>query len=113
MAAQGITIATLLFALAALTQAADTTPKNDPRLFSDNDTTVSIGGQSLLYIAILIVGLVLVLPALGLFGAPKTDQTYDYVSASAYGAPAPAPAYDEKTTFNIHQIIEDAVNKFQ
>ncbi|XP_042866732.1 uncharacterized protein LOC122249703 [Penaeus japonicus] len=103
MATQGITIAALLFALAALTQAADTTPKNDPRLFSDNDTTVSIGGQSLLYIAILIVGLVLVLPFLGLFGAPKTDQMFDYLST---GALAPA-------ALNIIHLIEDAFKKFQ
>ncbi|XP_042865678.1 uncharacterized protein LOC122249129 isoform X1 [Penaeus japonicus] len=110
MAAQGITIATLLFALAALTQAADTTPKNDPRLFSDSNTSVSIGSESLLYLVIIIVGLVLVLPFLGLFETSKAAQPYDY-SASAYAAPA--PAYDEKSTFKVHQVIEDAINKFQ
>ncbi|XP_042865671.1 uncharacterized protein LOC122249123 isoform X3 [Penaeus japonicus] len=113
MASQGITIATILFALAALTQAADTTPKSDPRLFSDNDTTVTIGAESLFYIAIIFVGLLLFSSFLGFFETSKAAQPYDYVSASAYGAPAPAPAYDENTTFNVHQIIEDAVYKFQ
>ncbi|XP_042865666.1 uncharacterized protein LOC122249121 [Penaeus japonicus] len=111
MAAQGITIATLLFALAALTQAADTTPKNDPRLFSDNDTTVTIGAESLFYIAIIFVGLLLFSSFLGFFETSKAAQPYDYVSASGYAAPA--PAYDERTTFNVHQVIEDAVKKFQ
>ncbi|XP_037798749.1 uncharacterized protein LOC119593796 isoform X3 [Penaeus monodon] len=112
MATQGITFAAFLLALAALTHAADTTHKDDARLFyDDKDTSVTIGGASLFYIGVIFVGLLLLASVLGLFGtSAKVAQPYDYVSATAYGA---APAYDEKSTFKVHQVIEDAINKFQ
>ncbi|XP_037798768.1 uncharacterized protein LOC119593810 [Penaeus monodon] len=111
MASQGITFAALL-ALAALTHAADTTHKDDARLFyDDKDTSVTIGVESLIYIGVIFVGILLFSSVLGLFGtSAKAAQPYDYVSATAYGA---APAYDEKSTFKVHQVIEDAINKFQ
>ncbi|XP_037798747.1 uncharacterized protein LOC119593796 isoform X1 [Penaeus monodon] len=113
MAAHGITFAALLLALAALTHAADTTHKDDARLFyDDKDTSVTIGGASLFYIGVIFVGLLLLASVLGLFGtSAKFAQPYDYASATGYGAPA--PAYDEKTTFSVQQLIDDAVNKFQ
>ncbi|XP_037798755.1 uncharacterized protein LOC119593799 isoform X3 [Penaeus monodon] len=111
MAAHGITFAALL-ALAALTHAADTTHKNDARLFDDGNTSLTIGGESLFYIGVIFVGLLLLASVLGLFGtSAKFAQPYEYASATAYGAPA--PAYDEKTTFSVQQFIDDAVNKFQ
>ncbi|XP_037798759.1 uncharacterized protein LOC119593804 [Penaeus monodon] len=112
MVAHGITFVALL-ALAALTHAADIAHKNDARLFyDDNDTSLTIGGESLFYIGVIFVGLLLLTSFLGLFGtSAKVAQPYDYASASAYGASA--PAYDEKTTFSVQQFIEDAVNKFQ
>ncbi|XP_069996679.1 uncharacterized protein [Penaeus vannamei] len=114
MAAHGITFAALLLALAALTHAADTTNKNDARLlFDDTDKSVTIGGASLFYIGAIAVGLLLVASFLGLFGTTaKVAQPYDYDYASATSYAAPAPAYDDKTTF-VHQLIDDAVNKFQ
>ncbi|XP_027225125.2 uncharacterized protein [Penaeus vannamei] len=112
MATQGITFAALLLALAALTHAADTTDKNDARLlFEDANKSVTIGVDSIFYIGVIAVGLLLVASFLGLFGTTaKVAQPYEYVSATAYGA---APAYDEKSTFKVHQVIEDAINKFQ
>ncbi|XP_027225127.2 uncharacterized protein [Penaeus vannamei] len=111
MAAHGITFAALLLALAALTHAADTTNKNDARLlFEDADKSVTIGVDSVFYIGVIAVGLLLVASFLGLFGTTaKVAQPYDY-AATSYAAPA--PAYDDKTTF-VHQLIDDAVNKFQ
>nr|XP_027225130.1 uncharacterized protein LOC113817308 isoform X1 [Penaeus vannamei] len=111
MAAHGITFAALLLALAALTHAADTTNKNDARLlFEDATKSVTMGAESLFFIGVIAVGLLLVSSLLGLFGTTaKVAQPYDYASATGYGAPA--PAYNEKTIF-IQQLIDDAVNKF-
>ncbi|XP_069996677.1 uncharacterized protein [Penaeus vannamei] len=111
MAAHGITFAALLLALAALTHAADAAHKNDARLLFENaDKSVTMGAESLFFIGAIFVGLLLVSSLLGLFGASaEVAQPYDYASATGYGAPA--PAYDDKTTF-IQQLIEDAVNKF-
>ncbi|XP_037798758.1 uncharacterized protein LOC119593802 [Penaeus monodon] len=112
MASHGIIFSALL-ALAALTHAADATHKNDARLFyDDNDTSLTIGAESLFYIGVIFVGILLFSSFLGLFGtSAKTAQPYDYAPATGYGASA--PAYDEKTTFSVQQLIEDAVNKFQ
>ncbi|XP_037798763.1 uncharacterized protein LOC119593807 [Penaeus monodon] len=111
MVAHGITFAALLLALAALTHAADTTHKDDARLFyDDKETSLTIGAESLIYIGVIFVGILLFSSFLGLFGtSAKTAQPY--ASATGYGASA--PAYDEKTTFSVQQFIEDAVNKFQ
>ncbi|XP_037798761.1 uncharacterized protein LOC119593806 [Penaeus monodon] len=112
MAAYG-TIFSALLALGAITHAADTAHKNDARLFyDDNDNSVTISGESLFYIGVIFVGLLLLTSFLGLFGtSAKVAQPYDYAPATGYGASA--PAYDEKTTFSVPQLIEDAVNKFQ
>ncbi|XP_037798753.1 uncharacterized protein LOC119593799 isoform X2 [Penaeus monodon] len=113
MAAHGITFAALLLALAALSHAADTTHKDDARLFyDDKDTSVTIGVESLIYIGVIFVGILLFSSLLGLFGtSAKVAQPYDYAPATGYGASA--PVYDEKTTFSVQQLIDDAVNKFQ
>ncbi|XP_047478088.1 uncharacterized protein LOC125031416 [Penaeus chinensis] len=111
MAAHGITFAALL-AMAALTHAADTTHKNARLFNNDEDTSLTIGGESLFYMGVIFVGLLLLTSFLGLFGiSGKVAQPYDYAPATGYGASA--PAYDEKTTFSIQQLIENAVNKFQ
>nr|XP_027225146.1 uncharacterized protein LOC113817318 [Penaeus vannamei] len=103
MAFQRITFAALLLALAALTHAADATDKNDARLlFENSDKSVTIGVDSIFYIAVIAVGLLLVASFLGVFGTTaKVAQPYDYDYA-----------YDDKTTF-VQQLIDDAVNKFQ
>ncbi|XP_037798517.1 uncharacterized protein LOC119593637 [Penaeus monodon] len=100
MAAQGITAS--LLALAALTHAADTAHKNDARLFyDDKDTSVTISGESLFYIGVTFVGLLLLTSFPGLFGTSANN---------GYGAPA--PVYDERTMISLQQFIEDAVKKF-
>ncbi|XP_037798752.1 uncharacterized protein LOC119593798 [Penaeus monodon] len=113
MAAHGITFTALLLAMAALTHAADTTHKDDARLFyDDKDTSLTIGAESLFYIGVIFVGLLLLTSFLGLFGTTaKVAQPYEYAPATGYGASA--PVYDEKTTFSVQQFIDDAVNKFQ
>ncbi|XP_037798745.1 uncharacterized protein LOC119593793 [Penaeus monodon] len=117
--AQGITFAALLLALAALTHAADTTHKNDARLFYDDGNysvidgnySVIVGFQCLLLIGVLLLALPLLPSLLGLFGtSASVAQPYEYAPATGYGASA--PAYDERTTFSVQQLIEDAVNKF-
>ncbi|XP_069996675.1 uncharacterized protein [Penaeus vannamei] len=112
MTSHGITLAALLLALAALTHAADAAHKSDARLLFENaDKSVTIGVDSLVYIGVIFVGLLLLISLLGLSGtSAEVAQPYEYVSATDYGA---APAYDEKSTFKVHQVIEDAINKFQ
>ncbi|XP_037798767.1 uncharacterized protein LOC119593809 [Penaeus monodon] len=108
MAAQGITFAALLLALAALTHAADTTHKDDARLFyDDGNYSVIVGYECLFFIGVLVLGLLLLPSFLGLLETPA--QPYEYTTG--YGASA--RAYDERTTFSVRQLIEDAVNKFQ
>ncbi|XP_027218529.1 uncharacterized protein [Penaeus vannamei] len=109
MAAHGITFAALLLALAALTHAADAAHKNDARLFyDDSNTSVTIGQETLSYVVVVFVGVLLLGSLLGLFGtSAKFAKPFDYASTTAYGA----PAYDEKVTF-VQQLIDDAVNKF-
>ncbi|XP_037798765.1 uncharacterized protein LOC119593808 isoform X2 [Penaeus monodon] len=110
MAAQGITFAALLLALATLTHAADTTHKDDARLFyDDGNYSVIVGYECLFFIGVLLLGLLLLPSFLGLLETPA--QPYDYAPATGYGASA--RAYDERTTFSVRQLIEDALNKFQ